>query len=114
MSHFGDERCSSCGTLLELENVKGNQIFKVDDNPGFHYLCQECHELKQDKKRVNDIIKNRSMMLETVDCMKRHGGQFVACLAECMLWADDDNLEAIASTWPDIMEQYRPENWRTS
>ena len=42
----------------------------------------------------------------TVKAMRLWGGSFVKALAECVIAADDENLEKIKRTWPKYWEKY--------
>jgi len=44
---------------------------------------------------------------EVVNKMKRFGGSFVKCLAECFYHADRPNIDKLKNAFPEYWEQYK-------
>jgi hypothetical protein len=43
---------------------------------------------------------------EMVEAMRKYGGGFVKCLAECFAHADQFNLKRLEAAFPEYVEQY--------
>ncbi len=49
---------------------------------------------------------NEIMKYEMIQAMKRYGGGFVQCLAECFAQADFINTSRLERAFPEYVEQY--------
>jgi hypothetical protein len=76
----------------------------IPDQPKNPSLSPEQLFLRERKKLINKLQAER---LPVAEHMKRYGGMFEKTLANCIGFADDDNLIKIYNAWTDLWNMHR-------
>ena len=56
---------------------------------------------------MSNELEFRNELLIVAGNMMKYGGNFVQCLASCILAADDNNIIKIKNAFPEYWEQYK-------